>query len=100
MREPAAPPTLPEWLPSPEQGCRPAPCGRWWDAVRVDTFDGTRALAHLRDDSGPLIEDRPSATMTWLVAPRCADVWQLRGVRVFGSGHWLTVPPVTWEGSL
>ncbi|MEO3756566.1 hypothetical protein [Streptomyces sp. B6B3] len=67
--------------------------------MTVDAFDGVRALAHLGDDSGPFIEDRAAATTTWLVAPGCAAGWVLRGVRLRGLGHWLTVPPIAWEGS-
>jgi hypothetical protein len=99
MSEPAAAPDLPELLPPPDEGGRPVLCGRWWDAVTVDAFDGVRALAHLGDECGPFIEDRAAATMTWLVAPDCAAGWELRGVRVRGLGHWLTLPPTMWEGS-
>ncbi len=100
MSEPAAPPALPEWLPSPEQGCCPAPGGQWFDGVTVDAFGGVRALAHLGDDSGPFVEDRASHTMTWLVHAGATAGWALRGVSVRGQGHWLTVPPTTWEGTL
>ncbi len=100
MPEPAAPPAHPEWLPSPEEGGVPTPCGRWWDAVRVDAFDGVRAIAHLGDDSGPLVEDTAAHTMTWLVHTGTTAGWQLRGVPLLRQGQWLTIPPTTWQGSL
>ncbi len=101
MPEPAPPPpAVSEWLPSPSAGIQTVPCGRWWDGVRVDSYDGIRALAHLKDDSGPIVEDVADRTMMWLVPVGAAAGWRLPCVHILGSGRWVSVPPATADGVL
>ncbi|MEO3755858.1 hypothetical protein [Streptomyces sp. B6B3] len=100
MPEPAAPSTHPEWLPSPAAGIQTVPCGRWWDGVRVDSYDGIRALAHLQADTGPIIEDVADRTFMWLVPVGAAAGWRLPCVHVLGSGRWVSVPPAAADGVL
>lgn len=101
MPEPAAPPpAFPAWLPAPAAGITTVPAGRWWNGVRVDSFDGIRALHHLRDASGPVIEDVASRTWMWLVPVGSTAGWRLACVRILGSGRWVSVPPATANGVL
>ncbi|MDT0441195.1 hypothetical protein [Streptomyces johnsoniae] len=93
---------LPEWLPVEEAAVLPS--GRWWDAVRVTSLTGTRTVSHLRERSGPVIEDQALRTMTWLVPVGSSDGWaRAGGIWVLGAGLAALVPPAEsiggpWSG--
>jgi hypothetical protein len=86
----------PVWLPPDERGVLGVPAGRWWDAVRVSSFDGVRAIGRLQARSGPVIEDQADGVLYWLVAPGSAERWNLPGVDVLGAGRTLRIPPAEW----
>ncbi|ARQ71122.1 hypothetical protein CAG99_21920 [Streptomyces marincola] len=84
--------TAPSWLPSGFGAILPS--GRWWDAVRVPSFVGTRAVGVLRERSGPVVEDQFARTMTWFVPAGATAGWDagLLGVQILGRGLALLVP--------
>ncbi|SOD63156.1 hypothetical protein SAMN06297387_10998 [Streptomyces zhaozhouensis] len=84
---------FPTWLPTAEQGPRPLPCGRWFDAVGAGGAEAARAIARLGERTGPVIHHPAEHTMFWLVQVGAADLWRLPGVTVLGAGERLTVPP-------
>ncbi|WP_226961811.1 MULTISPECIES: hypothetical protein [Streptomyces] len=85
--------SFPVWLPTAEQGPRPVPCGRWFDAVGAGGVEGARAIARLGERTGPVIHLPAEHAMFWLVPVGAADGWRLPGVAVLGAGERLTVPP-------
>ncbi|RKN61844.1 hypothetical protein D7231_31720 [Streptomyces klenkii] len=86
--------SLPEWLPTAEQGVQMLPAHRWWDAVRLPGFVGQRVVAALRRERGPVpvIEDQMADTYTWLVPIGTADGWDAIGAHVLNYGV-IPVPP-------
>ncbi|UCM87477.1 hypothetical protein [Streptomyces marincola] len=86
------------WMP--REGPAPLPCGRWWDGVQLPTITGTQIIGHLRERSGPVVEDQATGLMTWLIPVGAADAWEPRraDVSVLGAGRVLLVPPVEWSG--
>ncbi|MBL1068787.1 hypothetical protein [Streptomyces sp. 7-21] len=87
------------WLPPAGSAACLVACGRWFDAVCLRSFDAVCALSRLRERSGALLENQDVWRMAWLVEPRAADGWELRGVRILGRGASLTVPPADATGS-
>ncbi|UCM91491.1 hypothetical protein [Streptomyces marincola] len=85
--------TAPSWLPSAGFGAI-LPSGRWWDAVRVSSLAGTRAVGLLLVRSGPVVEDQLARTMTWFVPPEATAGWDAAqlGVQLLGRGGVLLVP--------
>lgn len=67
------------------------PLGRAWDAVKVPTARGERAIA--AGIAGPVIADPAGGCLYFLVPPGTADVWTpVRGVEALGGACYLTVP--------
>jgi hypothetical protein len=86
--------TVPDWLP-PTGGVQSVPCGRDFDAVRVSSFDGIRAIGRLGSRACPMIEDRATGVVYWLLPVGSAHGWRLRDVEVLGDGYDVAVPPVS-----
>ncbi|WFB09469.1 hypothetical protein LRS74_22300 [Streptomyces sp. LX-29] len=80
------------WNPPHGPDIEAQPAGRWWDAVKVPSLIGQRALALLGGNSGPVIEDTYGAVWYWLVAPGVAGDWTIQ--RVLSLGAYVAVPPV------
>jgi hypothetical protein len=84
----------------PTVGVGTVPTGRWFDAARVPSSDGARAISLLQDDSGPVIEDQAASTLTWLVRVDSLNGSDLAGVEVLSAGRVVAVPPATWTGTM
>ncbi|WP_260867254.1 hypothetical protein [Streptomyces sp. SAJ15] len=80
------------WRPPAGSDIEAQPAGRWWDAVRVPTLIGERALSLLGGESGPVIEDTYGAVWYWLVPLGAAADWTLQ--RVLSEGAYVAVPPL------
>ena len=86
--------STPIWLPT-GHATQTVPAGRWFDAVRVSSFDGIRAITRLQERSGPVLEDQVDGVMTWLVPTGSTATWDLPGVDLLSAGRVLTVPPAS-----
>ncbi|WFB10830.1 hypothetical protein LRS74_30130 [Streptomyces sp. LX-29] len=84
------------WRPPSSGEIETQPAGRSWDAVRVPSLIGVRALTLLGDDSGAVIADAHGAVWYWLVAPGAASDWTL--CRVLSAGSYVAVPPAHRTG--
>jgi hypothetical protein len=84
---------LPPWMP--RGSVQHLLCGRFFDVVRVSSFNGIRAIGRLGNPACPLIEDSGTGAVYWLVPVGSADGWELPSVEVLGTGKKIAVPPLT-----
>ncbi|MDT3397607.1 hypothetical protein RKE29_13255 [Streptomyces sp. B1866] len=88
------------WAP-PEQDHEMQPAGVWWDALRVPTPIGERALGILRERTGAVVEDPGGSLLYWFVRKGVTGRWdqgRLREVRLLGQDSFLVVPPLHRRG--
>ncbi|MET7902633.1 hypothetical protein ABZS86_14605 [Streptomyces sp. NPDC005355] len=78
--------TASQWTPSNGTDIQPLRAGQWWDAVRVRTAVGNRALELLGEASGAVIADPDRTRLYFLIPPGTAEGWNLRYADVLGNG--------------
>ncbi|MDT3395420.1 hypothetical protein RKE29_01935 [Streptomyces sp. B1866] len=69
------------------------PAGLAWDAIRIATPVGERALGVLRERTGAVVEDPGGGLLYWFIRHGAADQWGPLGrLRVLGHGAHVVIP--------
>lgn len=90
--------TASQWTPPNGTEIEALRAGQWWDAVRVRSAAGNRALELLGEAAGAVIADPDCARLYFLIPPGTAAGWNLRYADVLGDGPqavFVGVPPVS-----
>jgi hypothetical protein len=87
------------WLPGDRRNSKLTAAGEHWDAVRVPRVWGDPVAQRLGSANGAIISDWEA--LYWLIPTGGADRWDIplgRGVRICGSGTWVSVPGLLCVG--
>ncbi|MDT3398028.1 hypothetical protein RKE29_15495 [Streptomyces sp. B1866] len=80
-------------LPPPGEDHEARPAGLVWDAIRISTPVGERALGVLHERSGAVVEDPRCGLLYWFIRHGTADQWGPLGhLRVLGDGVYVVIP--------